>query len=87
MIIASCNSFNGRSQRKQLSYSASSLAIVNAKNSDFINDCAIRVCFLDFHEMPAPPMVKTKPPVDLHSFGSKHQLASEKPSIIVGYPV
>ena len=72
MVIAPYNSFNGRTQRKQLSYSVSSLTTVNARNLDSMGDCAIRVCFLKFQEMAAPPMVKTKPPADLYSSGFKH---------------
>ena len=71
-MIVPCNSFNRGSQRKQLSYSATSPAIVNAKNLDFMDDCAIRVYFLEFHEMTAPPMVKAKHPVDLHLSSYEH---------------
>ena len=68
-------------QKKVLKKTAESLSlissIVNAKNSDFMDDCAIRAFFLNFHEMAALPMVKTKLSVDLHSLDSKYQLASE----------
>ena len=87
MVIAPYNSFNGRSQRKQRNHSASSPATVHAKNSNSIDDCAIKVFFLDFYEMADSPMVMTKPPVDLHSSGFEYQLESDKSMITAGCPV
>ena len=86
MVITLCNFFNRMPQRKQLSHSAPSPATVNAKNSDSMNDCAIRVLFLAVHEM-TTPMMKTKPLVCLHSSDSGHQFASKKYSITTGYMV
>ena len=65
------------------SYSASSLALSNAINSDFIVEWAIHVYFKDFQDTVAPPRVNTYPLVDFDSSESAIQLASLYPSSTV----
>ena len=57
----------GISSTKWQSHSASSAALSSAMNSDSIVDLAIQVYLEDFHEIVAPPSVKTYPLVDFES--------------------
>ena len=74
----------GISSKKFLSHSASSAAFSKAMNSDSMVDLANTVCLVDFHDIAAPPSVKTYPLVDFEFLESDIQLASLYPSKTVG---
>ena len=70
----------GISSKKFLSHSASSAALSKAMNSDSMVDLANTVCLVDFHDIAAPPSVKTYRLVDFEFLESDIQLASQYPS-------
>ncbi|KAL2460236.1 Uncharacterized protein Adt_43656 [Abeliophyllum distichum] len=73
------------SSKKLRSHSTFSPALSNAINSDSIVDRAMQVCFEDFQDTAAPPSVNTYPLVDLESFISDIQFASQYPSNTAGH--